>query len=91
MPRRNSNTDTVLQRRRAAHRWPQCPETGKIRLRERKDVRLALKDIRMQRQLARVNGHESTRNECRGYKCTACEGWHLTSMPSWAAPARAGR
>lgn len=67
------------------HRWPVCPETGKNRLRERKDVKLALKAIRRGRDAANLAGELSNRRECRGYQCPHCDGWHLTSKPQRAA------
>lgn len=87
MPRRNA-TATKSRSRRSNHRWPECPATGKVRLGERKDVHLALKAARERRQLAALNGGNSSRNECRGYQCTACSGWHLTSSAARKEPRR---
>lgn len=84
MPRRNTNpTTTSTRTRRVSHRWPTCPETGKLRLGERKDTHLALKSVRAQREAAVAAGRTSVRRECRAYRCTCCRGWHLTSIPNW--------
>jgi hypothetical protein len=61
------------------HRFPTCPATGKRRLGERKDVKLALRAARFARSAAQVIGATSVRAEIRGYRCRACRGWHLTS------------
>ena len=68
------------RRRGARHRFPVCPFSGKVRLGEPKDVRLALRDIRRHAAAAALTGVESHRKECRGYRCGACRGWHLTSQ-----------
>jgi hypothetical protein len=67
---------------RARHRFPPCLSTGKRRLGERKDVKLALRAARQARSVAHLAGVESARHEVRGYRCPDCHGWHLTSMAS---------
>jgi hypothetical protein len=76
-PRRN-------RRHRTFHRFPVCQVTGKVRLGERKDVRLALRDARIARTRAQSFDLASHRQEVRGYRCEYCHGWHLTSRA--AAP-----
>ena len=86
MPRRNANCNSSAPYRRQGrhHDWPRCAQTGKLRLGERKDVGLALRDIAAGRSLAEASGYETRRRECRGYQCTHCHGWHLTSIRSWS-------
>lgn len=58
------------------HRFPTCPETGKVRFGEHKDATQALR-------LARISAGRdlaSRRREARSYRCGSCRGWHLTSM-----------
>lgn len=71
------------------HKYPRCPVTGKIRLGERKDVRLVLADIRRASTKAQLVGLSSVRRERRGYRCPHCSGWHLTSQasPWWSLAA----
>jgi hypothetical protein len=69
-------------RQRRRHRFPLCPVTGKLRLGERKDARLALKDCQRMRASAAADGMTSGRRECRAYRCQHCAGWHLTSQAS---------
>lgn len=61
------------------HRFPLCHSTGKRRLGERKDVKLALQAARRARSVALIEGVSCSRREVRGYRCAACHGWHLTS------------
>lgn len=65
---------------RAWHRFPRCPITGKVRLGERKDARLAVRECRRQAAAATVLGLTPGRRECRAYRCVHCGGWHLTSQ-----------
>jgi hypothetical protein len=68
------------------HRYPICPNTGKVRYRERKDIKLALRQASSDRSRARVNGVVCNRREIRSYDCAHCGGWHLTSQPAQSAP-----
>lgn len=63
------------------HKFPRCPDTGKVRFGERKDVRLVLADAAHARSRASRDGVTSNRHEVRGYECQHCRGWHLTSQP----------
>lgn len=60
--------------------WPICPTTGKQRLGERKDAKLALAAARALRARAELVGLASTWVVVRAYRCDHCGGWHLTSM-----------
>lgn len=64
------------------HKWPTCQVTGKKRLRDRKDMRLALRNAMMLRGQAAADGHTSTYRQVRGYKCDHCLGIHLTARQS---------
>ncbi len=78
---------TPAQRRsRPRHRWPVCSATGKERLRERKDVIRALAAARVARRLAEERVGVCSWTVVRGYRCTACGGWHLTSLTEWTDP-----
>ena len=74
-----------VRRRRARRNWPKCPQTGKLRLGERKDAKLALEAARHTRANAELDGAQSGWTVCRGYQCEYCGGWHLTSSASWGA------
>ncbi len=65
---------------RKPHKYPTCPLSGKRRLRDRKDVRLALRAAQHSRSRAELDGLVSTSRVVRGYKCE-CGGWHLSSQP----------
>jgi len=64
------------------HRFPICPISGKVRYGERKDIKLALRQANRDRSRARLNEVACSRREIRGYRCTDCGGWHLTSQPA---------
>ena len=64
------------------HRFPICPISGKVRYGERKDIKLALKKADRDRSRARLNEVACSRREIRGYRCTDCGGWHLSSQPA---------
>jgi hypothetical protein len=64
------------------HRFPICPISGKIRYRELKDVKLALRQADRDRYRARLNEVACSRRETHGYSCSDCDGWHLTSQPA---------
>lgn len=78
------------RRRRARRNWPICPQTGKQRLGERKDAKQALEAARHQRAGAALGDGRATWTVRREYPCEHCRGWHLTTLPSWAGPERAG-
>ena len=63
------------------HRYPVCPTSGKVRYREPKDVKLALRRANSDRSRARMNEVVCGRRETSGYCCSDCGGWHLTSQP----------
>jgi hypothetical protein len=63
------------------HRFPICQTTGKVRFRERKDVKLALRHADRRRSQALLDGVACNRREVQGYSCSECNGWHLTSQP----------
>ncbi|WTW93591.1 hypothetical protein OG216_09485 [Streptomycetaceae bacterium NBC_01309] len=65
--------------------WPICPTTGKQRLGERKDAKLALAAARASRARAELMGLTSTWVVVRAYRCE-CGGWHLTSMAVYRGP-----
>lgn len=80
-------TATTQRRSRPRHHWPVCESTGKLRLRERKDVRLALAAAEQARSLAHLRDGECSWTVVRGYRCAHCGGWHLTSLRTWSDPA----
>lgn len=71
-----------VRRRRARRSWPRCPETGKLRLGERKDAKLTLEAARHHRAKAALDGGQSGWTVRREYQCEYCRGWHLTSRPA---------
>lgn len=56
--------------------------TGKRRLGERKDVKLALETASATRAWSASAGATTSWTVVRGYRCPDCGGWHLTSRPS---------
>ena len=68
------------------HRNPICQSSGKIRYRERRDVKFALQRADGDRSRARLNNVTCSRRETSGYLCSDCDGWHLTSQQ--ARPAK---
>jgi hypothetical protein len=64
------------------HRYPICPTSGKVRYGERKDVKLEMRKVDVDRSRARVNKVACSRREIRSYECSDCGGWHLTSTPA---------
>lgn len=72
------------RRRRHRRHWPICPVTGKERLGERKDAKLALEAARHLRAQAELDGRLSGWTVRREYPCEHCRGWHLTSLPTWS-------
>lgn len=62
------------------HRYPTCQMSGKVRFRDRKDAKLALREAFYVRAAERGRGAEITRREVRAYSCPDCHGWHLTSV-----------
>ena len=68
------------------HRNPICESSGKIRYRERRDVKFALRRADGDRSRARLNDVACSRRETSGYLCSDCDGWHLTSQQT--RPAR---
>lgn len=74
----------VKTRRRGTRRnWPICPVTGKQRLGERKDAKIALEAARHHRAIAQLDGRLSGWTVRREYQCQHCGGWHLTSHEAW--------
>lgn len=71
------------RRRRPKRNWPICTHTGKQRLGERKDTKIALEAARHHRAHAEMNGQTPKWTVCRGYPCDYCRGWHLTSVETW--------
>ena len=68
------------------HRNAVCQTSGKVRYRERRDVKFALRRADGDRYKARLNDVECSRRETSSYSCSDCGGWHLTSQT--ARPAR---
>jgi hypothetical protein len=67
------------------HRFPICQITGKVRYREPKDVKLALRRASQDRSRARFHQAACSRREIDGYRCSDCDGWHLTSKSARSA------
>lgn len=61
----------------------QCPASGKVRFRDKREALQALHHAVATRRLSEAEGQASRRQECRVYACPTCSGWHLTSQ---AAP-----
>jgi hypothetical protein len=67
--------------------YPVCSVTGKRRLDDRADVVLALANAVRARAYADAHDTATNRREVRGYRCSACHGWHLTSRAGPELPA----
>ncbi|NMM25570.1 MAG: hypothetical protein HHJ11_19205 [Phycicoccus sp.] len=62
------------------HHDPICESSGKVRFREPKDIKRALRRADQGRSRARLNDVTSNRREIKSYNCADCNGWHLTSQ-----------
>jgi hypothetical protein len=71
------------------HRNAICQTSGKVRYREPRDVKFALRRADGDRHKARLNNVACGRRETSSYSCADCGGWHLTSQS--AQPARSAR
>lgn len=71
------------RQRRPKRKWPICAHTGKQRLGERKDAKIALEAAQHHRARAALNGLTSAWTVRRGYHCDYCRGWHLTTIRNW--------
>lgn len=67
------------------HRFPICQISGKVRYREPKDVKVALRRADRDRSRARFHEVACSRREMDGYRCADCDGWHLTSKRARSA------
>lgn len=67
------------------HVWPRCPVTGKARLGERRDAKLALERAAHVRARAALDGASTKAEVRRAYRCRYCGGWHLTSQEKRSA------
>ena len=67
------------------HRFPICQISGKVRYREPSDVKLALRRASQDRSNARFHETACSRREVDGYRCSDCDGWHLTSKSARSA------
>jgi hypothetical protein len=62
------------------HRNAICQTSGKVRYREPRDVKFALRRADGDRHKASLNDVASSRRETSSYSCADCDGWHLTSQ-----------
>jgi hypothetical protein len=62
----------------------QCPATGKVRFRDKREAQDAIHRAVALRQLLGAEGQGCRRQEKRTYFCSSCNGWHLTSQESTA-------
>ncbi|HZW43367.1 MAG TPA: hypothetical protein VFF32_03100 [Dermatophilaceae bacterium] len=62
------------------HHAPICESSGKVRFREPKDIKRALRRADQDRSRARLNDVACNRREIESYSCSDCNGWHLTSQ-----------
>ena len=62
------------------HHDPICESSGKVRFREPKDIKRALRRADQGRSRARLNDVACSRREIESYSCSDCNGWHLTSQ-----------
>jgi len=64
------------------HRNAICQTSGKVRYREPRDVKFALRRADGDRHKAHLNDVACGRRETSSYSCADCDGWHLTSQSS---------
>ena len=74
------------RRRRVKANLASCPMSGKIRYRDHREATSALQRLITQARLADELGGSHTIAVKRQYRCTACEGWHLTSWETPTSP-----
>jgi hypothetical protein len=63
-----------------------CP-SGKVRFKDHNHAVSALHKAKNQRTIAQENQVETSRKECRSYKCKLCKGFHLTSKADYTKAA----
>lgn len=72
---------STTRRPRARRHRPVCLTTGKVRYRDRKDAKLALRAAVMLRARSVLDGVECSWTVASAYRCTDCNGgYHLTSL-----------
>ena len=74
------------RRRRVKAHLGSCPMSGKIRYRDHREATSALQRLVTQARLAEELGGRLTLAVKRQYRCTACDGWHLTSWETPTSP-----
>lgn len=77
-PRRRCGDYTI-----GKHNLPTCPDTGKVRYRDRAQASEGLRSAKWRRLHDVADGVDSRRRETRSYKCPECSGWHNTSIATW--------
>lgn len=65
------------------HRKDKCQVSGKRRFRDKREAVDALHHAVNARKVATEFNLPSRRHEIRTYACSACRGWHLTSMQAY--------
>jgi hypothetical protein len=76
-------TDKPPTRRRPKPHREDCPACGKVRYRDAEEATDALHALLTRAALADQLGGRHTIRVRRKYRCSACQGWHLTSWVSW--------
>lgn len=79
---RNSGGRTPAKRSQARRHLGRCPNSGKVRFRDKREALAAVHAAGTNRRFAEANGFTTARQERRTYLCPSCHGWHLTSQES---------
>jgi hypothetical protein len=78
------------RRRRVKGNLATCAVSRKVRYRDHREATRALQRLTTQAMLADELGGAHTIAVKRQYRCTTCNGWHLTSWESPTSPVTAG-
>lgn len=83
--RHSKGRPTTGKRANAKRHLDRCPDSNKVRFRDKREALAALHSASNSRKYAVASGVATARHECRTYSCPGCHGWHLTSQESWGA------
>lgn len=73
--------------RRLKTRPARCQISNKVRYRDHRDAKLALRTLRFTASALTSQDRSHSIHVVRCYRCPDCRGWHLTSKAQWASAA----
>jgi hypothetical protein len=78
--RRSNGRHPARARVSARRHLGRCAVSGKVRFRDKREALEAVHAACTIRRFAEADGSTTTRQERRTYRCSGCNGWHLTSQ-----------